>query len=37
MDEASWLQCDQPHEMLEWLWAASRASDRKLKLFAVAC
>jgi hypothetical protein len=30
MDEASWLRCDQPLEMLEWLRAAGRASDRKL-------
>jgi hypothetical protein len=29
VDEASWLRCDQPQVMLEWLRAAGRASDRK--------
>ncbi len=35
MTEAEWLDCDDPHDMLQFL--RGRASERKLRLFAVAC
>jgi hypothetical protein len=35
MSEAYWLACDDPASMLEYL--RSRASNRRLRLFAVAC
>jgi hypothetical protein len=35
MDEATWLACQAPKPMLDFL--SSRASKRKLRLFAVAC
>src|ERR1700722_9116415 len=35
MDEAEWLSCDDPGFMLDHL--ESKVSDRKLRLFAIAC
>jgi hypothetical protein len=35
MSEADWLACADPEEMMQWL--GRHASDRKLRLFAVAC
>jgi hypothetical protein len=37
MTEAEWNRCTDPHAMLDFLAATDRASDRKLRLFAVAC
>jgi hypothetical protein len=37
MTEAEWLACAGPTDMLEFLWADRRISDRKLRLFACAC
>jgi hypothetical protein len=35
--EAEWHDCTDPKKMLEFLESSSRASERKLRLFAVAC
>jgi hypothetical protein len=37
MDEAAWLTATDPTPMLAFLRNAERASERKLRLFAVAC
>ena len=35
MTEAEWMACTDPQQMLDFLW--KKASDRKLRLFEVAC
>ena len=37
MTEAEWLACTDPTPLLEFLGESGRASERKLRLFAVAC
>jgi hypothetical protein len=37
MTEAEWFECREPQKMLDWLQSSGRASDRRLRLFAVAC
>lgn len=37
MDEHEWAACGDPRPMLEFLRPSGRASERKLRLFAVAC
>src|SRR4051794_28334494 len=37
MNEADWLNCNDPTAMLDFLRSIGRGSERKLRLFAVAC
>jgi hypothetical protein len=37
MTESDWNRCTDPQKMLEWLRHSERASERKLRLFTVAC
>jgi hypothetical protein len=37
MTEAEWNDCADPQKMLDFLRRSGRATDRKLRLFAVAC
>src|SRR5581483_2682586 len=37
MTESDWVSCDNPERMLAWLRETGRVSERRLRLFAVAC
>jgi hypothetical protein len=37
VDETEWMACQEPQDLLAWLWLCGKVSHRKRRLFAVAC